>query len=325
MTRRIGIVVFDGVTLLDVSGPAEVFRLAGASSRHYETTLVSAAGGAVRSSSGIVLAETVAAAELGPVDTLIIAGGDNLADAQPDPALLDAVSAIVADSARVASVCTGSFVLAELGLLDGRRATTHWRHAEKLAHRYPRVAVEPDMIHVQDGHYLTSAGITAGIDLALALVEADLGAEQAREVARELVMFMQRPGGQSQYSTALRRPAAESEPLRKVMDAVSADPSGEHTVSSMAALVDMSVRHLNRLFRSETGTTPGRWLEESRLDMAQALLLDGYPITRVAQLAGFGSDETMRRAFARHLDTTPTAFRERFSTTRPPHEEGRRQ
>lgn len=315
MTHRIGIVVFEEMTLLDASGPAEVFHLADPSGRFYELEFISLDGGTVRSSSGIAMADTVAAADAGGFDTVLVAGGERLVDSAVETSLVSAVETLAAPASRVASVCTGAFVLAELGFLDGRRATTHWRHAPTLAARYPHVRVEPDVIHLRDGRFLTSAGISAGIDLALAMVEEDSGADTARMVARELVMFMQRPGGQTQFSTALTNPPARTGALRGLMEAIVADPAAEHTVSSMASAIGTSVRHLNRIFRTQIGTTPGRWLEQVRVDAARPLILEGHPITRVAQRSGFGSDETLRRAFARHLGTTPTAFRDRFSTT----------
>ncbi|MGB9036413.1 MAG: DJ-1/PfpI family protein [Paeniglutamicibacter sp.] len=316
MTIRMGLVVFDGMTMLDASGPAEVFNLADPAREFYDLAFVSPRGGRVISSSGMELGQTLAAADAGPVDTLLVAGGARLPEGRINQELLSSVDSLATGAKRVASVCTGAFVLAELGHLDGRRATTHWRHAHTLATRHPRVKVEPDVIHVRDGRYLTSAGISAGIDLALSLVEEDLGVEIARETARELVMFMHRPGGQTQFSTALSTPPAQNGPLRTLMDSVLADPVGAHTASSMAASAGVSVRHLNRMFRAEAATTPARWLERVRVDAARALILEGRSMTQVAQLSGFGSDETLRRAFARQLDTTPTSFRDRFSTTR---------
>ncbi|WP_255557144.1 GlxA family transcriptional regulator [Paeniglutamicibacter sp. Y32M11] len=313
---RIGLLVFDGMTMLDASGPAEVFNLADPTRQHYEVVYVSPAGGPVVSSSGLELSRTLAAATVGDIDTLLVVGGPSLPDDGLPPKLLEAVKDLTAGARRVASVCTGAFVLAELGYLDGRRATTHWRHARTLAARYPLIKVEEDVIHVRDGRYLTSAGISAGIDLALAMVEDDLGVQTARETARELVMFMQRPGGQTQFSTALSTPPVQNGLLRALMDSVLADPADAHTVASMAAAAGVSVRHLNRMFRAEAGTTPARWIERVRVDAARSLILDGHRMTLVAQLSGFGSDETLRRAFARQLDTTPTSFRDRFTTTR---------
>ncbi|TCC53550.1 AraC family transcriptional regulator [Kribbella capetownensis] len=310
-TGRIALVVFDGVTLLDVSGPLEVLHQANRNGARYESTLVSPAGGDIATSSGPTLAGTTAAAGAGPFDTVMVAGADHLVDRVPDD-LLAAVRALADQAGRVASVCTGAFVLAALGLLDGRSATTHWRHAQTLARRYPSVRVEPDALHIHDDRYVTSAGISAGIDLTLALVEADHGAQVAREIARELVVFMQRPGGQSQFSTAIATPPPRSDPLRAVTEAVVADPAADHSLSALAASAAISARHLARLFRTEFHTTPARWVERVRLDRAQQLLLDGHSITSAARLSGLGSDETLRRAFARHLGTTPTEYLRRF-------------
>lgn len=318
MTRaphRVGFVVFDGVTMLDVSGPCEVLHHSGRVAPPYELSLVSPHGGPVTTSTGLVLSGTSTAAGAGRLDTVVVAGGDRLALQPVERELLDTAAALAGQADRVASVCTGAFVLAELGLLDGRRAATHWRHAEALARRFPRVRVEPDAIHVRDGRYVTSAGISAGIDLSLALVEEDHGAEAARAVARELVVFMQRPGGQSQFSAALAAPAARSDPLRSLIASVVADPAADHSLLAMAAHAAVSPRHLTRLFRTELGTTPARWLERVRLDRARQLLLDGHSVTTAAQGSGLGSDETLRRVFARHLGTTPSEFRARFSST----------
>jgi transcriptional regulator GlxA family with amidase domain len=309
-TRRVAFVVYDGVTLLDVSGPLEVLHQA----NRYETVLVSPYGGEVRTASGLSLAGTITPDQAGQIDTVIVAGADELVDGVPDE-LLQVTAELVKSAGRVASVCSGAFVLAGLGLLDGRRATTHWRHAAAMARRYPKVNVEPDALHVTDGRYVTSAGISAGIDLALALVEADHGPDLARATARELVVFLQRPGGQSQFSTAMSTPPARSDPLRAMTDTVVADPGGDHTLPNLAASAAVSPRHLTRLFQSEFQTTPGRWVERVRLDRAQQLLLDGHSITKAARLSGLGSDETLRRAFARHLSITPTEYLRRFRTT----------
>ncbi|MEU4190525.1 helix-turn-helix domain-containing protein [Kribbella sp. NPDC026611] len=305
---RVAFVVYDGVTLLDVSGPLEVLHQAG----RYETVLVSPAGGEVTTASGLVLAGTVK--RTGRVDTVVVAGADHLVDGVPTE-VLAVTEGLAKTAVRVASVCSGAFVLAALGLLDGRQATTHWRHAAALQRQYPKVDVVPDALHVADGRYLTSAGISAGIDLALALVEADHGADLARAVARELVVFMQRPGGQSQFSTAMATPPPRTDLLRTVTEAVVADPAADHSLPRMASYAAVSARHLTRLFQTEFQTTPGRWVERVRLDRAQQLLLDGHSITSAASLSGLGSDETLRRAFAKHLGTTPTDYRRRFQTT----------
>ncbi|MFB7916057.1 GlxA family transcriptional regulator [Streptomyces sp. NPDC056061] len=316
MTRRVGFLVFDAVTLLDVSGPLEVFHQAARLGHPCTTLLISPHGGPVTTSNGVALAATAAPHDVGPLDTLVIAGADHLADPGPESPLLAVADTLAGQARRVASVCTGAFVLAGLGLLDGRRATTHWRHARELARRHPRVRVEPDALHIRDGRYHTSAGISAGIDLALALVEHDHGPDTARDIARELVVFMQRPGGQSQFSTALATPPARGDLLRTLTAAVLADPAADHSLPAMASAAAVSTRHLTRLFHTELHTTPARWVERVRLDRARQLLLDGHSITSAARHSGLGSDETLRRAFARHLGTTPTAYRRRFGTTR---------
>ncbi|MEV0598466.1 GlxA family transcriptional regulator [Streptomyces sp. NPDC050315] len=314
MTHRVGFVVFDGVTMLDVSGPAEVLHQAGRLGHHYDLILISAHGGKVTTSTGMPLSGTVTAAEAGEIDTVLVAGGDRLAEQPVDAGLLATIRTAAARATRVASVCTGAFALADLGLLDGRRATTHWRHADTLARRHPQIRVEPDAIHVRDGRYITSAGVSAGIDLTLALVEDDHGADTARRIARELVVFLQRPGGQSQFSTATT-PPARNKLLHTLINSVLADPAADHGLPSMARAAAVSPRHLTRLFHTELGTTPARWVERVRLDRAQQLLLDGQSVTSAARHSGFGSDETLRRVFDRHLGITPTAYRQRFATT----------
>lgn len=311
--KRIGFLVFDGMTMLDLTGPAEVLSRAPG----YELLLFSPTGAPVTTGSGLPVAGT-RRPEPGDgalLDTLIITGADDLPDREWDPALLAAAAMLADGPRRVASVCTGAFVLAELGLLDGRRATTHWRNARDLARRYPRVRVEADTLHVHDGRFLSSAGISAGIDLALSLVEEDHGADVAREIAQDMVVFMHRPGGQSQFAGAPQSPQVESSILRDVISRVHADPTGSHTVASMAAAAAVSSRHLGRLFREEMGTTPAQWLEQLRLSTAQQLILDGHTVTAAARNSGFGSDESLRRAFERRLHTTPTEYRARFSST----------
>ncbi|MDV8071288.1 DJ-1/PfpI family protein [Rhodococcus sp. IEGM 1366] len=316
MTHRVGFVVFDGVTMLDVSGPAEVLHQASVLGHHYEVVLISPYGGEVTTSTGMLLSGTVTASDVGRVDTLLVAGGECLTTSPLDPRLLVTTRAVAARAARVASVCTGAFVLAELGLLDGRRATTHWRHADTLARRHPNVDVDADAIHVRDGRFVTSAGISAGIDLTLSLVEDDHGAESARRIARELVVFLRRPGGQAQFATHTT-PVEPSDLLHAVIESVRNDPSADHGLPAMARAAAVSTRHLTRLFRSELGTTPARWVEEVRLGRAQQLLLDGHSVTSTARRSGFGSDETLRRTFLRHLGVTPTDYRRHFATVGP--------
>lgn len=314
--HRVGILVFDGVTMLDVSGPAEVLDKAHQLGASYEVVLISPRGGDVVTSARLRLGPTVAAHEVGDLDTVIIAGADRLPVQVIEEELLAAARVVSARAKRVASVCTGAFVLAALGALDGRRATTHWRHTGRLARHYPQVLVQPDAIFVVDGHVVTSAGVSAGIDLALALVEQDEGAEVARKVAQELVVFLQRPGGQSQFSVAARTPVPLNTKLRTLLAAVVAEPGADHSLTRMAAAIPTSTRHLARLFQEEVGTTPARWVERTRLEAAQRLLLAGHSVTAAAELSGLGSDESLRRVFGRHLGITPTEYRQRFASTR---------
>ncbi len=232
-----------------------------------------------------------------------------------DPPLAAAAARLAAQARRVASVCTGAFVLAAAGLLDGRRATTHWRHAAALQRRHAGIRVEPDAIFVTDGPVVTSAGITAGIDLTLALIEHDHGAALARDVARSLVVFLQRPGGQSQFSVAVQTPAPDSGLLRRLIESIAADPAGSHTVPELAAAAGTSVRHLTRLFRSQLDTTPARHVEQVRLEHARMLLDSGHSVTSAARHSGFGSDENLRRAFHHYLKIAPTVYQHRFTTT----------
>jgi len=309
--HRVGVLVYDGVTLLDVAGPVEVFNEANTGRRRYAIATIAAGDGLVRTSSGVRLAPDASAAER--FDTVVVPG----ADGPPEfaPALVATVAALAANARRVASICTGSFLLAAAGLLDGRAATTHWRYADALRRRHPAVAVRPDALFVRSGTVFTSAGVSAGIDLALALVEDDHGPRLARDVARALVVFMQRPGGQSQFSARLELPATPTGPLRAVLDAVTGDPAGEHTLTSMARRAGVSARHLARLFRRELDLSAGQFVEACRIESAQRLLAEGAPVTAAARASGFGSDETMRRAFLRRLGVTPTAYRTRFATT----------
>jgi transcriptional regulator GlxA family with amidase domain len=215
------------------------------------------------------------------------------------------------------SICTGSFVLASSGLLDGRRATTHWRYTDLLARAYPKISVSRDALFVHDTGVYTSAGVSAGIDLALSLVEQDHGPDLARDVARDLVMFMQRPGGQTQFAAPLQVKAPRTPTLRTVMDLVSAQPALDHSTSSLAAHAGVSPRHLARLFAAELDTSPAKFVERTRLDHARSLLDAGHGVAETARLVGFGSAETMRRLFVSRLGVSPSQYRARFKTTTP--------
>ncbi|MFH9085730.1 GlxA family transcriptional regulator [Streptomyces sp. NPDC017673] len=313
------VLTFPGVQLLDVAGPAEVFTTANAYGARYDVRIVSAAGGPVATSAQVRLDTGGSWEELpARLGTLVVPGRRDWREAVADPALVAGTAALAGRARRVASVCAGAFMLAEAGLLDGRRAATHWRLARELALAYPGVTVETDALFVRDGNVVTSAGVTAGIDLALALVEEDHGPDVAREVARELVVFMARPGGQSQFSARLTLRESTHPVVRQIMDVVGADPSADHDLTALARRAGVSVRHLSRLFRAHTGMTVGRYAESVRLEAAQALLeASGEPVDTVAARAGFGSAEAMRRAFQNTLGVSPTVYRARFRTTVP--------
>ncbi|WP_052664425.1 GlxA family transcriptional regulator [Nitriliruptor alkaliphilus] len=312
--RVVWLVVFDGVQLLDVAGPVDVFDAANRLVGHeaYRLRLV-AAGRTVRTGSGIrIEADEDLDASVDDVDTLVVAGGWGMDEVTADPRLVGGVARAAAAARRVTSVCTGAFVLAEAGLLAGRRATTHWSRTDRLGEG-TGVRVEPDRIFVRDGQVWTSAGVTAGIDLALSLVEDDLGPHVARQVARWLVVFLHRPGGQSQFSQHLRRPVVSSDPIRAALDRVAADPSADHRVASLAEAVGLSRRQFARAFRAATGLTPGAHVELVRLEAAQRALESGRDtLAVIASSVGFGTEETMRQAFQRRLGISPGQYRSRF-------------
>lgn len=314
-TVRVGILVFDGVKLLDVAGPAEAFAEANLLGASYELVLLSPDGNDVVSSVGMRVSVDAAAAEAANFHTVLVAGGDALPVKQVPAGLVAAAGHLASNTVRMSSICTGAFVLAAAGLLDGRRATTHWKHTQELALRYPATQVEPDAIFVSDGGIHTSAGVTAGIDLALALIEDDHGPDLARAVARSLVVYMQRSGGQSQFSAPLQGEPPKSSPLRPVLDAVQADPAAEHSVPVLARSANLSVRHLTRLFREELQTTPSKYVELIRFDTAKALLDAGYSITEAAERSGFGKSEALRRTFIAKIGVPPSKYQQRFRST----------
>jgi transcriptional regulator GlxA family with amidase domain len=314
--RTVAVLAYDGVQLLDVAGPVEVFDAARDRGADYELLVASLDGGDVRAGRTRVGVDVAFGALPGAIDTLVVAGAPNWRRVVADRRLVAAVAALAGRSRRVASVCAGTFLLAAAGLLDGRRAATHWELADELRCAFPAVTVDADAIFVADGGMHTSAGISAGIDLCLALVEADHGARLAREVARHLVVFMQRPGGQAQFSARLEMPATANPILRGVLDGIAAQPDADHSLEALSDRAGFSMRHLTRVFRRELGVTPGRYVERVRVEAARARLEQGdEPLDTVARKVGFGSAETLRRAFRREAATTPAGYRERFRTT----------
>ena len=320
--RNVVILAFDGVQPLDAVGPHEVFAGAGRAAASlgrpggYRVTLVSAGGGAVRAESGLVLGTSPLSEGPGRIDTLVLAGGSGAAAAAGDESLMTWVRRTAPRCRRVATVCSGAFLGAAAGLLQGRRVTTHWARARQLADAYPDLEVDPDPIYVRDGKYWSSAGVTAGIDLALALVQEDLGVEVAQTVARWLVMFLHRPGGQTQFASPVWVPRAERSTVRAVQTLVEAAPGGDHRLPALAAAAAMSVRHFTRVFTAEVGESPSRFVERTRLEAARRELEETRDtLDVVAARCGLGSAETLRRVFQRHLGVAPDAYRRRFRAT----------
>ena len=314
--RRIVVVVFDRTQSLDVTGPVEVFATANFESgrTNYKIEIASSDGNGVRTSSGLQLGVDHAIADVrGPIDTLLVAGGRGVDDATADPHLVNHVARLATNARRVTSVCTGAFLLAEAGVLDGKRATTHWASCDRLAQRYPAVTVDPDPIFVRDGNVATSAGVTSGMDLALALVEDDLDRSVALAVARRLVLFLRRPGTQSQFSAQISGQISERNPLRDAQRYIADHPDADLSVAALARRAGMSDRNFARCFRDEVGTTPARYVEQARVETARRLLEEtDEDVATVARRAGFGTSETMRRTFLRIVRTSPNDYRRRF-------------
>jgi transcriptional regulator GlxA family with amidase domain len=316
-SRSVVVVAFDGVRFLDVVGPLEVFAVANEQGDFYSARVATPGGLDVITTTGNRLGADLALEDVAGegIDTLLVAGSPNW-NLLLDEDLVREVGRLAPGARRMVSVCTGAFALASAGLLDGKRAGTHWRHAAAMRSQFPNVQVDPDALFVRDGNIFSSAGIAAGIDLALALVEEDLGAEVARTTAKVLVVFLQRPGGQSQFSVWTKTPAVRHEPLRRVLDAVALDPAGDHTIPAMAARAGFSERHLSRLFEEHLGSRPGEYVERVRLEVARAMLEAGdESLSALAKQSGLGSEETLRRAFIKRFGVSPGAYRSRFQTT----------
>ena len=314
--RRVVIAAFPRVQTLDVLGPAEVFATAtqlSGGKAGYEVEVVATQAGPLPTSSVAIHPDRTIDGCTGSIDTLLVAGGRGVKAAVEDERLVTWLTDAAKRSRRVTSVCTGAFLLARTGVLDGRRATTHWASCGELSRRHPDVEVDAEPIFVRDGNVITSAGVTAGMDLALALVEEDLGREVALETARWLVLFLKRPGGQAQFSAQLAAQMADREPLRD-LQAWLPDHLGEDlSVPALARRACMSERNFARAFRDETGVTPGAYVEVARVESARIALETGdLPVETIARQAGFGTVETMRRAFRRRVGVSPNSYRGRF-------------
>lgn len=319
MRRRVVIVLYEGFQLLDLAGPADVFGMAGLCSggAGHEVELTAVDAEAVMAHNGVTVTVPSAIGRIErPVDTLVVAGGLTAVEATRDERLVAGIERLAGDARRVASVCNGAILLAAAGLLAGKRVTTHWSFADQMRARYPDVRVDPEPIYINDGKVWTSAGVTAGMDLALALVADDLGHRVAGEVARSLVVHLHRPGGQSQFSTAMRGRTSCRVSLRDLQAYIDANPGADLSVPALARRSGMSERHFSRVFTEETGISPGKYVEQSRAEAARRLLeTTDHPLRRVARESGFGSTETLYRAFRRHWKVSPGDYRRRFQLT----------
>jgi len=314
-TRHVVMLAFPEAQLLDIAGPAQVFATAAEIHGRpaYRVTVVSRDGGLVTTSSGVTLM-TSPLADAGRVDTLIVSGGAGVDAAAADPRIVGWLRDTAKATRRSCSVCTGAFALAAAGVLDGRRAVTHWRACGELAERFPAVRVEKDPIFIEDGGVWTSAGVTAGIDLALAMVERDLGRRLALQVAQRLVVFLKRPGGQSQFSATLAAQASDDGAFGALNDWMAANLAADLRVEELADRAGMSVRNFARLYRARTGTTPAKAVATMRVEAARAMLEEtGVPVAEVARRCGYGDEEAMRRAFLKGLGVAPGRYRSRFA------------
>jgi len=315
---RIGILAFPAVQLLDVVGPADVFAEAArqlGDPRAYTVHVIGTEPGVLRSSCGLRIAvDSTVSTCRGKLDTLLVAGSPEVEALQSGQELHAWLRAQSRSVRRLGSVCTGAFVLAAAGLLDGRRVTTHWNEVAQLRAENPQVLLEPDAIYVKDGNLYTSAGVTAGLDLALAMVEEDHGRELALRVARELVMFLKRPGGQSQFSAHLAAQSAEKSQIREVQDHVLSHLKADLSVPRLASRARMSGRNFARVFHEETGMTPAQFVEKARIDEARRQLEDsGVPLKRLATSVGYANVDAFSRAFNRRFGVSPTEYRRKFA------------
>jgi transcriptional regulator GlxA family with amidase domain len=320
--QAVAIVVYDGVQALDVAGPMDVFSEANTfldSADRYETALVAPHRNPLRASNGTrMVADLTFEEAAGGFDVILVAGTPTPPETEPEPYLLQWVKELPWRSSVYGSICTGAFILGYAGLLDDRRVTTHWQDAQALAARFPKAKVEPDLIYVRDGRLITAAGVTAGIDLGLALVGQRHGPETALKVAKRLVVVAQRQGGQSQFSPYLTVPADPGAPIARIQDHVMAHIGKRHTLESLAAVVGMSPRNLSRHFVQATGITPHEFIERARIDAARMMLeASDRPLKAVAFECGFGSADRMRIVFSARLGVTPLQYRASFQRAEP--------
>jgi transcriptional regulator GlxA family with amidase domain len=321
-TKRIGFLVYDGLQALDLFGPQEVFeeasKHASKAASRYETLIVSEDGAAVTTESGVVIGAHTSMRDCPALHTLIIPGGAGSREEHISQAVVDWVKSRAGNVDRVASVCTGIFILARTGLLDGRPVTTHWHHVEEAAARFPKLQIRPDALFVRAGPVVTAAGISAGIDMALALVEEDLGADIASDVAKELVVFLRRPGGQNQFSSLLRQQAAASDKFSTLLAWIADNLTEDLCTDALAARVCLSERHFRRTFKDVVGETPARAVERIRTEAAKNWLASTrLPVAQVSRNVGFQSADAFRRAFERLTGVSPSDYRQRFAAGPP--------
>lgn len=320
--RTVEIIAFPNIQILDLTGPLQVFACANELKRAeggilpYSLKVVSLTGGAITSSAGLQVVTERLSEATSKLDTLVIPGGMGVNDAAKNSELVAWIDERSAHATRIVSICSGTFLLAATGLLEGRRATTHWERCDELERKFPSTKVEPDPIFVQDGNIWSSAGVTAGIDLCLALVEQDLGRDVALAIARDLVVHLKRPGGQSQYSTALSLQLSST--FGDLHSWISDNLEEDLGTAALARKCGMSERNFYRKYVDETGTTPARAVERLRIEMARFLLVDtGLTIKTIAKKCGFPSEEILRRSFSRLLSTSPREYRRNWSNPQP--------
>jgi transcriptional regulator GlxA family with amidase domain len=318
--REVGILLYDGVQALDVVGPFEAFHAASEAGPEpaYRLRTISIDGRPVRSETGLTIAADAAVADVGALHTLLVPGGRSARRRPQDERLVEGLAALAGRTTRLVSVCTGAFLVADAGLARGRRVATHWRFAKDLAERFPDLEVDADSLYLCDKGLYSSAGILAGVDLTLALIEADLGETIAASVARMLVIYLRRSGGQQQFSEPLRAQGRMTGRFAALSDWVRENLDGDLGVERLAGQAGLSARHLRRVLRKEIGVTPARFVEDLRLDVARSLLASGdASVKQIATATGFASADVFRRAFRRRFQLSPAVYRERFSLSAP--------